>query len=240
MTAKGDKGREPAPAAGAGWARPIVRENLNETAYRAVRAALTEGRLQPGQALTLRPLSAQFGISVTPMREALLRLVSERALSLDARGTVIVPTLTRDEVEEIGELRAELEGRGAAKAARAATSTDIERLTSVHDELTLVHKAGDYSEAVRVNTRFHLELCRIARSPILFEIVEGLWVRCGPMLWHTVDERTPKWTPGPHLEVLSALRAGDAAAARHAIVEDVERWVRGYIVFAADPTADPD
>ncbi len=219
------------------WARPIVRENLNDTAYRAIRAALTEGRLCPGQALPLRPMSAQFGVSVTPMREALLRLVSERSLALDSRGTVVVPTLTQDEVREIGELRAELEGRGAAKAALRATPEDIERLTQVHDALTLVHKAGDYAEAVRANTRFHLELCRIARSPILFEVVEGLWVRCGPVLWYTVDERTPKWTPGPHIEVLAALRAHDAAAAREAIVEDVERWVHGYIVFAADPEA---
>jgi DNA-binding GntR family transcriptional regulator len=216
------------------WARPIARETLHETAYRAIRAALTEGRLRPGEPLPLRPMAERFGVSVTPMREAFLRLVSEHALALDARGTVIVPTLTAAELTEIGDLRADLEGRAAAQAAERAEAPGLDALEAVHREVEGRHAAGDYAEAVRANTRFHLQLCRLAQAPILLELVESLWVRCGPILWHAIGGRSPRWGPEPHLDLLAALRAGDAAAARAAIGADVARFTRDYLQYAAE------
>ena len=219
------------------WARPIQRETLHETAYRAVRDALAEGRLPPGEPLPLRPLSAQFQISVTPMREALLRLVSERALTTDPRGAVTVPTLTRAQLAEIGRIREDLEGRGAAEAALHATPSDIDALQTTQDEVAAHHSASDYAGAVRTNTRFHLQLCGLARSPILLELVESLWVRCGPILWHAAKAREGRWSAAPHLDAIAALRVRDPHAARAAITRDVTRWVRDYSAFAAeDPT----
>jgi len=217
-----------------GWARPIQRETLHERAYRAVRDALAEGRLRPGEPLPLRPLSIQFDISVTPMREALLRLVSERALATDLRGAVTVPILTRSQIEEIGRIRVDLEGRGAAEAALLATPDDIDALQATQDEVAASHAAADYAGAVRNNSRFHLQLCGLARSPILLELVEALWVRCGPILWHAASAREGRWSAAPHLDAIAALRSRDAPRARAAITHDVTRWVRDYSVFAAE------
>ncbi|MEC9435475.1 MAG: GntR family transcriptional regulator [Pseudomonadota bacterium] len=218
----------------AGWARPIARENLNDRAYLAIREALTSGHLMPGETLRLRPMSARFGISVTPMREAFIRLVSEKALAFDARGTVVVPALTRAEMEEIGAIRADLEGRGAAQAALRAPAEAIDALERTHLEIVAHHAEGDYRGAVQVNSRFHLELCRMAEGPILLELVEGLWVRTGPTLWHADAARAPRWRPGPHETLIAALRARDPEAAREAMREDVDRWLRGYLAYAAD------
>ncbi|MFO7856307.1 MAG: GntR family transcriptional regulator [Paracoccaceae bacterium] len=218
------------------WARPIEKANLSDAAYRAIRAALAEGRLRPGEPLPLRPMSQRFKISVTPMREALLRLVSERALSMDARGTAVVPALTRARVQEIGDLRSDLEGRAAALAAVRAQAAEIAALAAVNEEVVAAHAARDIPGAVRANTRFHLRLCGLARSPILLELVESLWIRCGPILWHAIDARSPRWRPGPHLDALAALREGDPESARDAMRVDAARWVRDYIKFAApDP-----
>jgi len=215
------------------WARPLVRENLSEAACRALRAALTEGRLRPGAALPLRPMSRRFAISVTPMREAMLRLAGERALSIDARGAASVPVLTTAQVDEIVVLREDLEGRAAAQAAARATPAEIDRLAEINEELVLRHAAGEIPEAVRLNTRFHLEACRLGGSPILSELVEGLWVRSGPLLWHSIDAHAPRWRPGPHRDLIAALRARDPEAARAAMVADAARWARGYRRYAA-------
>ncbi len=86
-------------------------ERLSQRAYQAIRVALRSGELRPGQRLILRPLAAKLGLSATPVREALLRLVSEQALGLDERNSVLVPTLGADEIEELRELRLDLEGR---------------------------------------------------------------------------------------------------------------------------------
>ena len=225
-----DPNRDP----GAGWARPIARENLNDRAYLAIREALTSGHLMPGETLRLRPMSARFGISVTPMREAFIRLVSEKALAFDARGTVVVPELTRAEMTEIGAIRADLEGRDAAEAALRASPAAIDALEAIHRRIVALHAAGDYPGAVQVNSQFHLELCRMSEGPILLELVEGLWVRTGPTLWHADAARAPRWRPGPHEDLIAALRARDPDAARAAMRIDVDRWLRGYLAYAAD------
>ena len=211
----------------AGWAQPIAKESLADRAHSALRNALMRGQLKPGERLLLRPTSRRFGVSATPMREALLRLVSVEALTLDGRGTVIVPTLTHAQLQEIRSIRLDLEGRAAATAAASATPDDIDALERIHVEIARCHKEETFHQAVDLNTQFHLTLCRIARLPILLDIVENLWVRCGPILSHLYDAGMPDWEPHPHLRVIAALRDGDGDAARQAIHWDIEKGGKG-------------
>ena len=231
--------RMTAPTDLAPWARPIPRESLSESAYRAMREALAEGRLRPGEPLPLRPLSQRFEISVTPMREALLRLATEHLLVMDARGAASVPQLTVSQIDEILTLRGDLEGRAAVQAARIASEAEIDGLAEINLAIIEARDSGRTRDAVRANTLFHLEICRLARAPILTEIVEGLWVRSGPLLWHSEDQIHPPWSARPHLVLIEALRARDAEAAREAMLRDVARWSRGYRQYAV-PDPDPE
>ena len=103
-------------------------ERLSQRAYQAIRVSLQNGELQPGQRLILRPLASKLGLSATPVREALLRLVSEQALGLDERNSVLVPMLGGEDLDELEELRTDLEGRAAAVAATRASAADIATL----------------------------------------------------------------------------------------------------------------
>lgn len=210
-----------------GWAQPIAKESLADRAHIALRSALMRGQLKPGEKLLLRPTSQRFGVSATPMREALLRLVSVEALTLDGRGTVVVPTLTHAQLQEIRSIRLDLEGRAAATAAISAAPADIDALEAIHIDIARCHKSEAFHEAVDLNTQFHLTLCRIARLPILLDIVENLWVRCGPILSHLYDAGMPDWDPHPHLRVIGALRDGNAGAAREAIHWDIQNGGKG-------------
>lgn len=214
---------------GARWNPTIVKENLSERAYLALREALMRGQLSPGERLLLRPMSERFGISVTPMREAFMRLISINALGLDGRGTVFVPILTRDELLEIRNIRIDLEGRAAAEAANVATQADIEALEALHARISASHQSKAFAEAVEFNTQFHLALCRAARMPILLDIVENLWVRCGPILSHLYDGGVPDWNPHPHELVLQALRARDPAGCKDAIQYDIKNGGKGLL-----------
>ncbi|MDZ5699761.1 GntR family transcriptional regulator [Chelativorans sp. M5D2P16] len=209
--------------------RPIAKENLSERAYAQLRSALMHGQLKPGERLLLRPMSERFGISATPMREALLRLVSEKALALDARGTVVVPTLTLEQLLEIRSIRLDLEGRAAAEAARIASSEAITELEEIHARISECHRTGAFARAVNLNTAFHLQLCESGKLPIVLEIVERLWVRCGPILSHLYDAGVPDWEPHPHLRIIAALRARDPEGARAGIQEDIERGGKGLL-----------
>lgn len=214
------------------WVRPIVKENLSERAYLDLRRALMRGQLRPGERLRLRPMSARFGISATPMREALLRLVSEKALTLDQRGTVVVPSLTLAQLLEIRSIRMDLEGRAAAQAALRASEEEIETLQAIQDKIAECHHEREFVHAIDLNTEFHLTLCALGQMPIVYDIVESLWVRCGPILSHLYDAGLPDWNPHPHVLVIDALRKRDADAASAAIARDIEHGGKGLLIHA--------
>lgn len=211
------------------WIKPITKENLGERAYIELRAALMRGQFRSGEKFLLRQMSEQFGISATPMREALLRLVGEKALTMDARGTVITPTLSLEQLLEIRTLRVYLEGLGAAEAAKKASDAEIAELEEIHKKIFQCHLAANFKAAIHLNTEFHLRLCQMAKMTTLYEIVESLWVRCGPILSHLYDEGLPDWEPHPHLNVIAGLKQRDPELASSAIRLDIEHGGQGLL-----------
>ena len=94
----------------------IERERLSESRCRRtsgsiarLRARVMHGQVAPGAALTLRGIAAEFGVSMTPAREAVRRLVAEGALKLSASGRVSTPELASERIEELAALRALIE-----------------------------------------------------------------------------------------------------------------------------------
>lgn len=205
------------------WIKPIQRQNLSELAYANLREALMEGRLRPGEDLPLRPVSRSFGISATPMREALLRLVAEHALEIDGRGRISVPHLTRAELLEIRKVRGFLEGNAAREAALNATPESVDALEQIHFDLISAQDAGNYPAAIGLNSKFHLKMCEIAGLPVTHELVSNLWVRCGPLISHLYDTGIPSnWNPHPHVLIVRAIRAKDPDTAYAALNSDIE------------------
>ncbi len=199
----------------------ISKDSLSDLAYDEIRRALMQGRLKPGEALVLRPLSAKLGISPTPVREALLRLVSEQALELDKRGRARVPLIDRHIFTEIRDLRIELEGRAAVRAAEIATPQDIAALERVHARMIEAEARKDVTAALKYNEEFHFTLCRLARMPVLFRVVESLWLQCGPFLNYIYAQELPKWPRHPHVVTLDGLKWKDGGMARAGVVEDI-------------------
>lgn len=76
----------------------IAKGNLSEQVYETIRASLMDGRYEPGERLTIASLAEQLGVSITPVREAIFRLVTERALEMRAATSIHVRRLTADEL----------------------------------------------------------------------------------------------------------------------------------------------
>jgi DNA-binding GntR family transcriptional regulator len=202
---------------------PVDRdETLAEKVYARLRSALVGGRLVPGQKLVHRQLAGELGVSPTPVREALLRLVSEGALDLDARGITSVPRLASDRYAEIMDLRVELEGRAAAHAARVVTPAEMEALSAIHARLMVGRRARDGAIVLAENERFHFGVITIARMPVLRRVVENLWTQAGPTI--SLLSALPRAMSGaghPHEDLLRALKDRDPAAARAAVARDL-------------------
>lgn len=201
---------------------PIGRQSLSAIAYDKLRKALMTGELQPGQRLSGRNLATRLGTSLTPVREALLQLVAEGTLEMEAGRSISVPVLTRSAYLELRDIRVSVEGLGAERAAAVITPAAIAKLAQVHERLTAAKAKGDFAAALRWNEAFHIGLATAAGMPRLLKVVEGLWSQSGPFLNYlfarssvTVSE------PHPHTLLLEALRRRDGAAAAAAIRRDI-------------------
>jgi DNA-binding GntR family transcriptional regulator len=200
----------------------LTRTSLNDRVYETLRAALLEGRLRPHQRLKIRDLAATMGVSETPVREAVMQLVRERALTLQTSRSLTVPRLSATQYLELRQIRLELEGLAAARAAGQVSARDIAALAKLHDRLLKAEETGNAAEAVRSNWHFHARLYEAAAMPELFHLIQGLWLRNGPLLTYLYPHAAPTY-PGRHrhLDVLDALRARDGAGVRAAIQADM-------------------
>ncbi len=194
--------------------------------YRTLRQQVMHGEISPGEALTLRGLGARFGVSMTPAREAVRRLVAEGALALSASGRVATPELSAERIEELAALRALIEPELAARALPRAHFALIERLTTINGGIAEAVVKADAIAYIRTNLEFHRTLYLRAQSPAMLAITETIWLQLGPtmrVLYARLRRHEP---PQHHRMILAALRAGDEPALRLAVRTDVTQGLR--------------
>ncbi|UXX85151.1 GntR family transcriptional regulator [Roseovarius pelagicus] len=198
-----------------------MRLPAHEVIYRQLRDMILYGDLAPGQAVTIQGLTAQLGAGMTPVREAIRRLISQGALEFQGNRRVSVPQLNAANMDEIIKARQWFEPHLTLRAAERAGAADLSHLTAIDTALDAAIQRGDLRAYLELNHRFHSRMYDMAASPILAEIAEGLWLRFGPSMRVVCGRIGTQNLPDMHKETLEAIRAGDVAAAAAAIEGDV-------------------
>jgi DNA-binding GntR family transcriptional regulator len=194
--------------------------SLGDSIYRRLSESLVQGVLAPEERLKIRDIATRMGTSVTPVRDAVLRLVQERALYLRSPRDIRVRSVGIDEYIEIRNIRIELEGNAAAVAAERATESDIRRLDRLVRENARALRAGDKPLATELNQKFHFEIIRIADRPVTADILRRLWLSLGPWLTENYAMGSPMMIEF-HYAAVNAIRGRNAAAARAALHNDI-------------------
>ncbi len=203
--------------------KTIEKENLSSRVYAEIRNALMNGQYEPGERLRIAALAEQMGVSITPVREAIFRLVSEHGLEMQAATAVHVPIITADHLREIQLIRHHLEGAAAEKAAVNISRADYERLEALQERFVAA-AATSPKRASMLNREFHFAILEAAQLPTVFTVVEALWVSLGPLLrvFHVhVPKRDLRRDRHRHEDVLIALKKRDAKGARKALQADI-------------------
>jgi DNA-binding GntR family transcriptional regulator len=195
-----------------------------------LRAELMHGRLRPGQRLKIREVAAAMGVSETPVREAVMQLVREGALELRHASAIRVVRLGLSDYLELRRIRLLLEGLAAEEAARRATPQSVAALSAEHARLEDAEASGAWQAAIEANFRFHHALWELAGMPNLLVILEGIWLRNGPLLNLLYPDAKPSY-PGRHrhLDILDGLRARDAEHTRAAVHGDLVEGGRALL-----------
>jgi len=190
----------------------------------SLREDIVSGQLESGTRLRQVELARRFGVSTTPVREALAALQSEGLVRLHPqRGAVVfVPTI--DGLREHYEIRAALEALAAQRAAERFDAARGEELEALLDEMAAGPGVERYLE---LNLRFHSTLYELAARPRLVEMIETLRDASSAYLHIYATRDFPsERLDAEHREILAACRARDpqraAQAVRHHLSQTVE------------------
>ena len=178
------------------------------------------GAIRPGVTITIRGMAAALGISPMPVREALRRLVAERALIMLPTRSVSLPLMTSEQFDEICWIRIALEGRVTEIAATLIAPQDLRWIQQTHNEMSRL-KPQNTATYLAKNQELHFTLYRAARMPTALKIIESLWLQAGPLLNLALSEFGVRAGQDHHRELLQALAMQDPKAARAAIESDI-------------------
>jgi DNA-binding GntR family transcriptional regulator len=202
--------------------RVLRTETLRSQAVQAIRAAIVVGELAPGEVHSARELAAAWGISATPVREALLELARERLVEpVQNRGFRIVE-VSEEDLREIVQLRVFVEVPAVGQVAGRLDEVAKKELDSLVLEIEAAASKGDLSGFLDADRRFHIRLVEPLRNRRLAELL-GLW-RDQTRLWgltRLVQEDSLLATACEHRAILRAVSDGKRV--------EVERMMRKHL-----------
>ncbi|MCB1310505.1 MAG: GntR family transcriptional regulator [Sedimentitalea sp.] len=205
---------------------PEAMPAAHDMVFRSLRARIMYGEIAPGRALTLRGIGKEYGVSMTPAREAVRRLVAEGALFLSSSGRVSTPELTAERIEELSALRALLEVELSSRALPRAHMALIDRLQSINASISDTIAARDAVGYIRSNLEFHRTLYLRAQAPAILAMAETVWLQLGPTMRALYDRLQRTDPPHFHRLIIAALKAGDEPGLRLAVRSDVTQGLR--------------
>ncbi len=195
-----------------------ARPQLSDDVARYVRRRIFTGGYRPGEYLRLEQLAGELGISVTPVREALLNLRAEGLLAQHPRRGFMVLEVTARDLADVAKVQAFIGGELAARAAEHITDAQLAALRAVQDELEGAYQQADLERMVRLNHEFHRTINIAGDSPKLTQFMSGI-TRYAPESVFPTLPGWPEQSTRDHRAVLAALEARDPELARTAMAE---------------------
>ncbi|MFV0383592.1 GntR family transcriptional regulator [Paracoccus sp. (in: a-proteobacteria)] len=205
----------------------VGRSSLQQRVYEELATSLMHGAFAAGQVLRMQALANTLGVSVMPVREALARLVSERALEVMPNRSTRVPLITAPRLEDLARARRLIEGelvRRAIPNLGADIFALLRQQTHACEAAFARQGEAQPTETSVLNHEFHFTIYRAATSDVLLPIVRSLWMQSGPYVRSSaiIYGRNPSLTAmRHHWALIGALEAGDAVAAIAALHADI-------------------
>lgn len=189
---------------------PIARASLHEKITARLRDMIMEGELLPGARVPERVLCERFGISRTPLREALKVLASEGLLELHPNRGATVARLTVADVDEMFQVMGALEALSGELACARVTEEELVEIRALHYQMVLHHTRNELGPYFRLNQAIHEKILDAARNPTLAGIYRGLAGRIRRARYQA-NMSGPRWRQAvaEHAEMLAALTARD-------------------------------
>jgi DNA-binding GntR family transcriptional regulator len=202
-----------------------TRPTKAEAAYGLVRARILSGELVAGAVIQQGPLARDLGISTTPLREALRRLMSDGLVELDAHRDARVTPLTAEEARDLLEIRRSLDPLAAALAAERRTRDELELIRQAASGLRPLRTDPGTAE-LETHRRFHAAIYTASHNQLLIQTLDGLWDKADRYrrlaLQSGRSEEDLERTRADHLALVDAIAARDSETAAAVMLAHVD------------------
>jgi DNA-binding GntR family transcriptional regulator len=228
-----DAGRAEQPSAlRALWQSHAGTAGAADAAYATLRDAILAGHLRAGDRLGEEQLAREFGVSRTPIREAIFRLEAENfALRLVRRGLVVRP-IPEEQVLEVFTVWGALDQLAARLAVEHSTLPDRSRMIWLNERIKIASDRLEQANLPDLNMRFHMALCEAAHNSVLLQMVRQIHysvVRFGGTTFNVPGRASA--AIAEHSAIIEAIDRGDAEAAGRLAAEHVDRARHARIVL---------
>ncbi|MFI8520581.1 GntR family transcriptional regulator [Streptomyces sp. NPDC085481] len=196
-----------------GWLRDQVCEGLRDR--------IITGRLKPGDRLVEREVAEDFGVSRVPVREAIRILIGEGFLQAVSQRRIVVREMTRQDVENLFDMREALEVLAVRRASERRTEAELNTLARLLAEARTATESGGPERLSRANAAFHAQIVRMSRNELLVTALEPLEGRLR-WLFQQVDDPGPLWEE--HRLLYEAIATADADAATDYALHHVRHY----------------
>ena len=208
-------------------------ELLADRAYVELRDQIVTLALPPGAPINEEALGRELDLGRTPIREAIKRLALENLVCVYPRRGTFVSEINITDLAHISDVRVELEGRAAYRAAQRLTPSHREELEALVEEIAQRGANGAADALMRLDARIHRFVYRCAGNPYLRDTLER-YLNLSLRIWYLVLGRLPHLFERVHEhgELLQAIREGEADRARAIAADHVatfEREIRGLL-----------
>jgi DNA-binding GntR family transcriptional regulator len=207
--------------------RAAPRELLADRAYVELRDRIVTLRIPPGLPIDEDQLGEELGMGRTPVREAIKRLALENLVTVFPRRGTFASEINITDLAQISDVRAQLEGHAAYRAAERITDAQREELEQLLEELGRSEGSDDVEALMGLDARVHRFIYRCAGNPYMEETL-GRYFNLSLRIWYLVLDRLPHLFARVHEhdDVLHAIAAGDAVKARDILADHISTFER--------------
>ena len=208
----------------------VESRSFRDQVRRALEAALVAGELKPGELYSAPILGERFGVSATPVREAMLDLVKDGFVVAERNRGFRVVAMSEVDLDQISHIRLLLEVPSTVEVARLVTSEVLDRLTEIADEIVAAAARGDLIDYLDTDRRFHVELISQLGNDRLTELVDRMRRQTRLFgLDQLVETGRLVASAEEHNQLIEAMRARDGASTRRLMTSHIKHtrglWV---------------
>ncbi len=209
---------------------PIRRRSLHDELASLLRDMIIDGALKPGEKVPEAELCLRFGVSRTPLREALKVLAVEGLLILTPNRGARIASITADVVAEIFPVMGQLEALAGELACRRLTSDGLDQIATLHDAMAQAYATRDWVGYSKANRAIHEAIFAVAGNATLSTLYQQLMVRIHAVRF-VARQSDQHWHDalGDHEAMMVALRARDGAALADVLRQHLARKAQAVL-----------